>query len=270
MQSLLEIQQKKLKKMKNKKIRKYSWGEDPEMSGPRNYFRESLIVAGIRKYKQKGKILDAGCGSGSLSLRFGFLGYSVSAVDLAERSLQYVRVKAKQLGLTKRITVQKGSIVKLPFKANNFDGVVCGEVLEHIPTDVKAISELYRVLKQNGVCVVTVPAHPHMWDLSDDISGHERRYTKEELKRKFMQAGFHVKYCNYWGFPLNNLWHTYLFVPFLANKMKQSKNITQEKSLTTTLIKSPLFQKIVSWVFYFDFLFTFTQKGNGLFLIAQK
>ncbi|MCX6240489.1 MAG: methyltransferase domain-containing protein [Bacteroidetes bacterium] len=48
-------------------------------------------------------------------------------------------------------------ITKLEFEDNTFDVVICNHVLEHIPDDHKAISELYRVLKPGGWAILQVP-----------------------------------------------------------------------------------------------------------------
>ena len=251
-------------------MKRYEWGEDPEMSGPRNYFRETLMVNAVLKYKKKGDLLDAGCGSGNLSFRFTKKRFQIHAVDIAEKSLKYVRSKVKKNKLEKKIFVKKVSLLKTKFKKNTFDAIVCGEVLEHIIQDTKVISEFYRVLKNKGVCVVTVPGHPELWDISDDISAHVRRYTVQDLKRKFEKAGFQVIYCRYWGYPLNNLWHRKVFLPFLENKMKYKENITTQNSIKARLIKSVMLQKAVSKIFYIDFLFNFSRKGNAILLIAKK
>lgn len=45
----------------------------------------------------------------------------------------------------------KADICDLPFENNEFDVVFCNHVLEHIPDDIKAMQELYRVLKPGGL-----------------------------------------------------------------------------------------------------------------------
>lgn len=250
--------------------KKYTWGEDPEMSGPRNYFRESLMLQAVTKHKKRGIILDAGCGSGNLTVRLSKEKFSVIAVDAAEKSLEFLRKRIKMLGLTKKVLVKKADLLHLSFKKDFFDAIVCGEVLEHIASDKKVIQEFFRVLKKKGICVATVPAHPELWDISDDISGHERRYTQEEMRKKFESAGFTVLYCNYWGFPLNNMWHTRIFLPFLQQKMNTKENITQENNIKARLVKNETVRKLISKIFYFDFIFSFLQKGNALLLVAQK
>jgi SAM-dependent methyltransferase len=51
----------------------------------------------------------------------------------------------------------KADICNLPFKANRFDVVFCNHVLEHIEDDKKAMSELFRVLKPNGLGIFQIP-----------------------------------------------------------------------------------------------------------------
>lgn len=51
----------------------------------------------------------------------------------------------------------KADISNLPFKDNSYDVILCNHVLEHIPDDTKAMQELYRVLKPNGMAILQIP-----------------------------------------------------------------------------------------------------------------
>src|SRR5690606_20172628 len=51
----------------------------------------------------------------------------------------------------------KADICDLPFKDNEFDVILCNHVLEHIPDDTKAMQELYRILKPNGMAILQIP-----------------------------------------------------------------------------------------------------------------
>jgi len=48
-------------------------------------------------------------------------------------------------------------IMDIQFPENNFDLVICNHVLEHIPNDIAAMKELFRVLKPGGTAVLQVP-----------------------------------------------------------------------------------------------------------------
>ena len=51
----------------------------------------------------------------------------------------------------------KADICALPFKDGSFDLIFCNHVLEHIPDHIKAMEELYRVLKKGGTLIAQVP-----------------------------------------------------------------------------------------------------------------
>ena len=51
----------------------------------------------------------------------------------------------------------KMDITNIKYEDNSFDVIICNHVLEHIPDDRKAMSELYRVLKPGGWAILQVP-----------------------------------------------------------------------------------------------------------------
>ena len=51
----------------------------------------------------------------------------------------------------------KADICNLPFEDNAYDYIFCNHVLEHIPDDTKAMNELFRVLKPNGMAILQIP-----------------------------------------------------------------------------------------------------------------
>ncbi|MEI7509836.1 MAG: methyltransferase domain-containing protein [Flavobacterium sp.] len=51
----------------------------------------------------------------------------------------------------------KADICNLPFEDNHYDIIFCNHVLEHIPNDIKAMQELYRVLKPGGMGIFQIP-----------------------------------------------------------------------------------------------------------------
>lgn len=58
----------------------------------------------------------------------------------------------------------------LPFKDQEFDLIFCNHVLEHIPDDIKAMSELFRVLKSGGSAFLQVPLEQDRPDTYEDDS----------------------------------------------------------------------------------------------------
>ena len=50
-----------------------------------------------------------------------------------------------------------GDILNLPFKNRSIDAVICLEVIEHVVDPMKAITEIYRVIKPKGTVILTTP-----------------------------------------------------------------------------------------------------------------
>ena len=63
------------------------------------------------------------------------------------------------------------------------------DVLEHIENDVKAIHEMYRIVKSDGLVVIFVPTFMFLWGITDIQSEHYRRYTLKDLRRKLIKGG---------------------------------------------------------------------------------
>ena len=108
-----------------------------------------------------------------------------------------------------------GDGTRLPFADDTFDRIVCSEVMEHIPDDAAAASELARVLKPGGTIAVTVPTwlpEKVCWALSDQYhapyveGGHVRIFSEASLRRRLRDAGLrpgdahhaHALHSPYW------------------------------------------------------------------------
>ncbi len=113
----------------------------------------SEIIRQARPYI-KGKVLDAGAGSGAM----------IKCI----KKLNYVQYPLQQCPIEEVIGIDiaparddiiEASADDLPFESNRFDTVIISEVLEHLDTDTftKTISEIHRVLKPKGAVVITVP-----------------------------------------------------------------------------------------------------------------
>jgi SAM-dependent methyltransferase len=76
------------------------------------------------------------------------------------------------------------------------------DVLEHIDDDLGTLRFLREVLEPGGVLVLTVPAHPFLFDEMDRIARHRRRYRRSELGDKLRAAGFQVRRLSHFMAPL--------------------------------------------------------------------
>lgn len=79
----------------------------------------------------------------------------------------------------------------IPFEDNKFDFIYNSHVLEHVSDDIKAMGELYRVLNEDGVCMVLVP-------LSGEYETLEKEeYNTPELRLKYYKREDHVRFYGF-------------------------------------------------------------------------
>jgi SAM-dependent methyltransferase len=192
----------------------HGWGDAPDLYGPRHDYREALMLRRFRALCPAGHILNAGCGAGSLTLRLLDAGYRVTSVDASEAFVERVRALVGGRG-----PVELADLHSLTFEAGAFDGIVCGEVLEHLDDDRAAIREFARVLRPGGVVVASVPANPWRYDWTDHWAGHRRRYTQEGFAERFAAAGFSDVDVTAYGFPLLGLYHRQVYRRLLRRRL---------------------------------------------------
>jgi predicted SAM-dependent methyltransferase len=118
-------------------------------------------------------------------------------------SIQYRSVDLCMPGVDDKADITNLNI----YETGIFDIVLCSHVLEHIENDRKAISEIFRVMKPEGIAIVMVPI---LLTLSEDLENpdwkteserwkfygqndHVRLYSKTGFVKKLQEAGFNVK-----------------------------------------------------------------------------
>ncbi len=82
----------------------------------------------------------------------------------------------------------KADICNLPFENETFDVILCNHVLEHIPDDTKAMSEMYRVLKKGGWGIFQIPQ-----DLKRDTTFEDDSITEKKERTKIFGQYDHVR-----------------------------------------------------------------------------
>ena len=165
------------------------------------------------------QVLDMGCGGGRHAFALYRRGAHVVALDMDEGELKDVRgmfAAMREAGEVPAGAVARavrGNAYALPFGDASFDRIIAAEVLEHLPEDSAAMTELFRVLKPGGLIAVTVPRWgPELvcWALSSAYheveGGHVRIYRGSELRRRLAAVGLdhvgghhtHALHAPYW------------------------------------------------------------------------
>jgi SAM-dependent methyltransferase len=199
------------------------------------------------------RILDIGCGSGRhLAAAYALEKTAVIGADPDVRDLAQARSRMQyhdRLGAhgNGRWHLTAADITALPFADDQFDLVVCSEVLEHIADHDRAISEIVRVLKPDRHLVVSVPRRwPETlcWLSSSYCSmpgGHIRIYKAGELVQRIQSRGVrhwrthfaHGLHTPYWwlkcllGLHRDYLWPVRQYQRFLTWDIMQRPRLTQ-------------------------------------------
>jgi SAM-dependent methyltransferase len=163
-------------------------------------------------------VLDIGAGYGRHSFEVLRRGGRAVALDLSDTELKDVNVMFRAMEADGAPPGSRGDGVcadalALPFPDASFDRVIASEVLEHIPSDEQAMSEIRRVTKPGGTVAVTVPRAGQevvCWVLSNDYhntpGGHVRIYRRGQLAQRLKNAGLepfgagfaHALHTPYW------------------------------------------------------------------------
>jgi glycosyltransferase involved in cell wall biosynthesis len=79
------------------------------------------------------------------------------------------------------------------FPQEQFDTVICLNVVEHLEDDVRALRNIRGSLAKDGRAVILVPNGPGLYGSLDEVLGHFRRYTRDQLVEACARAGFRVE-----------------------------------------------------------------------------
>jgi SAM-dependent methyltransferase len=189
----------------------HEWGTAPEFIGPRHELRERLLLDLFLAGAPGPRVLDAGAGQGTMSIRLERIGFEVASTDASPAAVEVLRNRLAG-------DVRHADVTALPFPDGEFDGAVLGEVLEHVEEDGRALAEVRRVLRPGGVLALSVPAHPALFGTSDEWAGHARRYTRRALLEACAGAGLTVHRCVAWGFPFSRLYHRHVYERYLDRR----------------------------------------------------
>ncbi len=177
------------------------------------------IISNFLKMKS-GKLLDIGFGLGYLEKRLTkYLRLSLFGIDISELAVN---------GAQKTLRGEYGvaGIFKVPYKSSFFDIVLILDVIEHIQTNktLKAYGEIVRVMKKNGILVVSIPLNEGLEEMikrGKNPNSHMRNYTPAILKGELKLFGFKIVKEYYLYAFQNNYWLKSFFLRLLPFETKK-------------------------------------------------
>ena len=127
------------------------------------------------------KILDMGCSRGNDIFRINreFAGFNMKlfGYDIIPRDIEYAGSVARQKGI-KNVSFKVANAENPGFEDNTFDIITCSEVMEHQKKPKQVLRECHRILKPNGILIITTPN----MEYNDVLPKRLRRRLKSKVR----------------------------------------------------------------------------------------
>ncbi len=223
----------------NRKLQKWVISED-------NFTYKNIIQILKRYIRAPKRILDIGCGVGTVDFYLVSKGCVVVGIDISRNAVQTAQKNANLLKLGNKVNFEQ---MAFPAKIPNgqFDIIVCSEILEHIKQDKEAVGKFRNILNKNGLVIASSPTeNAPLYKLGllkefDKKVGHLRRYTESEFKKLFINSGFRILEIKNTEGVLRNFLFTNRFTgPLLriVNKWPFSKIVSFIDDITISIFGS--------------------------------
>jgi SAM-dependent methyltransferase len=126
------------------------------------------------------KVLDIASGEGYGSNLIAKYAQEVVGVDISKDAV----VHAQKKYACENLEFQVGSVLDIPYESDVFDVVVSFETIEHISDHRKMIAEIKRVLKSDGLLIISTPEKA----VYSDQANYSNPYHEKELyEEEFVQ-----------------------------------------------------------------------------------
>lgn len=223
--------------------------EDGFKYGPASLHRRRIIRNFIKNISFN-SILEIGCGNGYfLKYLLMELNIDVSKINITGVDISPNAIKLAQKTLNGSFYDMDISIDKLESK---FDLVICSEVLEHIDDYKSALKNIAEMC--NKYLIISTPCGKY----GDHSESMIRYYPKKTLVSDLNETGFKILKSKKWGFPF--------FTPIY-------ETIISSFDIKKNPLKTGNFgfkKKLVSKILFFVFFLNIPDKGDRIFIFAEK
>jgi SAM-dependent methyltransferase len=144
-------------------------------------------------WRGQGKVLDVGCGAGGNLKTLRDQGWEPYGIEMSEIAAAHARELTNG-------QIHTGTIESAPFPAGAFDVVFMSHSLEHLPSPIDALQRVHRLLKDDGLLVVSVPNVDSLefklfgpWWFHLDPPRHLYHFGRNSLSTLANKAGFQVE-----------------------------------------------------------------------------
>jgi 2-polyprenyl-6-hydroxyphenyl methylase/3-demethylubiquinone-9 3-methyltransferase len=158
--------------------------------------KKRLAVAALKLLGPPGavRLLEYGCGNGSITQFFHSVGYRAEGIDISETVINMDREAYPHIKF--QLVAPESSA---PYPDGSFDAIYCSEVIEHVYSTNFTFSEFARLLRPGGVLILTTPYHGLVKNLVvvmfyferhfNPTWQHIRFFTRRSLTRVCLEHG---------------------------------------------------------------------------------
>jgi SAM-dependent methyltransferase len=200
--SLLRLWQRLNVKASSAAIRLVKWtGKSQEYIHPKHLIKDldhSWFVSALRPGDV---VLDVGCGNGAHTCHAATHCARAFGFDLDVQQISIGIREAARNGQTNVYWLIGSAQQRFPFPDDCFDRVLFLDVLEHLDRRDVALEEIHRVLKDDGLLLLSAPNRDTSWKRTQKAAGlpyysdpdHRIEYTEPELREELKRRGFEVR-----------------------------------------------------------------------------
>lgn len=205
--------------------------------------------------------LDIGCGTGGNLPVLSRFSKTVIGLDTSPHALDYCQSRGwNTVGLM-------GADGHLDFTDETAGLITLFDILEHVADERPLLREISRVLRPDGLLIITVPAFQFLWSEHDAALHHYRRYTRNNLTRLLTDEGLKIVSASYvitFSFPIIVLYRL----------LKGVLNFFHPRASKASYVRLPavlnaFFIRILAWesklLAYTTFPF-----GTSVLIVAKK
>lgn len=147
-----------------------------------------------------GNVADLGCGTGELIERLSKgISHNFIGIDYSPEMLEQARLR---LSGTNNAELRLGELEHLPMKNEEIDTAIMNMVLHHISQPELPIAEAYRVLKPEGLFILSDFQKHDQKNINEIMGGSWFGFEKEKIKTWLTEAGFHLRTID--SYPVNH------------------------------------------------------------------